>query len=492
MDSISKSIVSGTLYTAIAKYSNIVIQLIVTAILARFIAPEDFGIIAISSVFINLFYLLGDLGIGTAIIQRKDIVKDDLDEYFTFSFYLGVFLSLTFIILSPLISKFYESEVLRIILVLLSGQIFFSTLNMVPNALLLKQQEFKFIANRTIIVQFILGICSCVAAILGAGIYALLINPILGALLIFILNFIHVDKLRFVKTIHRASISKIFSYSVFQFMFSLQNYIYRNVDKLLIGKYLNMEQLGYYEKSYRLMLMPIQNISTVVTPVLQPVLSNYQHDIVTQQSYFVKVTKLLAVTGIPLSVFLFFTARELILIVFGSNWVDAILPFQILALSVTPQMLGSVLGAIYQTTNNVEAQLYIGLVNTVWSVSMMLFGLIYFGTTSGVAMMFTIALLVEMIYNWTFVYIYIYKDSVIHFFNLITKPIIIAFILGLILFGLGQIVDEWNIVLSFIVKTIVSVAVVGVLLQMFNVYDVKTLLLIGTTKIKFIWRRKIS
>lgn len=53
MDNISKSIVSGTLYTAVAKYSNIIIQLIVTAILARFIAPEDFGVIAVSQANVN-------------------------------------------------------------------------------------------------------------------------------------------------------------------------------------------------------------------------------------------------------------------------------------------------------------------------------------------------------------------------------------------------------------------------------------------------------
>lgn len=476
MDNISKSIVSGTLYTAVAKYSNIIIQLIVTAILARFIAPEDFGVIAVCTVFINLFYLLGDLGISTAIIQRKDITREDLNEYYTFSLYLSLALAGIFIAVSPLIAKFYESEKLQFILMLLSGQILFSTLNMVPNAVLLKNQEFKFIANRTIIVQTVLGVFSCTAAILGAGIYALLINPIIGSLFIFLLNYFHIERLHLVGHIHKASISKIFSYSAFQFLFTLQNYIYRNIDKLLIGKYLNMEQLGYYEKSYRLMLMPVQNISTVVTPVLQPILSNYQDDIKTQETYFTKVTKLLAVIGIPLSVFLFFTSRELILIVFGEQWIEAIMPFKILALSVAPQMLGSVLGSIYQSTNKVKAQLYIGLVNTTWSVSLMLFGLIYFKTTVGVAAMFSLALLVEMIYNWAFVYRYVYKKSVMNFLKLIAAPVVIALALGLMLYFMDLWTVNFNVIVSLLIKTLASLMVVGLLLQSMRVYDVKVLL----------------
>ena len=224
------------------------------------------------------------------------------------------------------------------------------------------------------------------------------------------------------------------------------------------------------------MLMPVQNISTVVTPVLQPILSNYQDDIKTQETYFTKVTKLLAVIGIPLSVFLFFTSRELILIVFGEQWIEAIMPFKILALSVAPQMLGSVLGSIYQSTNKVKAQLYIGLVNTTWSVSLMLFGLIYFKTTVGVAAMFSLALLVEMIYNWAFVYRYVYKKSVMNFLKLIAAPVVIALALGLMLYFMDLWTVNFNVIVSLLIKTLASLMVVGLLLQSMRVYDVKVLL----------------
>ena len=323
MDNVSKKIVSGTFYTAIGKYSSIVISLIVTAILARFVSPADFGVIAIATIFISFFSLLGDLGISAAIVQKKNLGLNDINQYFTFSIYLALFLATLFASLSPFIVNYYNNTLLEKILYLLILQIFFSTINMVPNAILLKRQEFKFIANRTVIVNVLLGVISCYAAIIGAGIYALLINPILGAILIFFLNYFHSGRQRFVLKIQKESMSKIWGYSIYQFLFTIQNYVFRNIDKLLIGKFLNMSQLGYYEKSYRLMMLPVQNISMVITPVLQPVLSEYQNNLDTQIKHFNQVTKIMALIGLPISVFLFFSSREIILIIFGNNWLEA-------------------------------------------------------------------------------------------------------------------------------------------------------------------------
>ena len=475
MDSTSKQIVKGTYYTAIAKYCSIIISLIVTAILARFVSPSDFGVVAIATVFIFLFYLIGDMGVGTAIIQRKDLSLDDINNLFSFSVYLAIILAVVFALISPLISLFYDSSSLNIILLLLVIQVFFSTTNMVPNALLLKRKEFKFISYRTICIQFIMGVISCIVAISGGGIYALLINPIVGSASIFFLNYKKVQILKFFTRPNKDAVHKIFNYSSYQFLFGLQNYIFRNIDKLLIGKYLNMMQLGYYEKSYRLMLMPVQNISNVITPVLQPILSEYQNDINIQSNYFNKVTKLLATIGFPLSIFVFFNAKEIILIVYGDNWVEAIVPFKILSLSVASQMLSSSFGAIYQATNNVKSQLYIGLINTIWSVSMILFGLLYFGTTIGVALMFTIAIIVETIYNWTYVFKYIYNKTVWEFFKIISKPILIAIVLGIELYFFNYFTKELSIIISFVVKSLVGITTVLFLINSLKLYDIRNL-----------------
>ena len=84
------SIRQGVFITFIAKYSNIIIQLIINSILARLLLPNEFGIITVITVFITFFTILGDMGLGPAIIQNKDLNKDDISSIFIFSIFLLV------------------------------------------------------------------------------------------------------------------------------------------------------------------------------------------------------------------------------------------------------------------------------------------------------------------------------------------------------------------------------------------------------------------
>ncbi len=87
---------------------------------------------------------------------------------------------------------------------------------------------------------------------------------------------------------------KIFKFSAYQYMFNIINYFSRNLDKILIGKYMGMSSLGYYEKSYRLMMLPLQNITHVFTPVIHPIFSDYQHDLDHLATSYEKIIRLLA------------------------------------------------------------------------------------------------------------------------------------------------------------------------------------------------------
>ena len=277
MASIQKELASGIIYTAISKYSGIIISLAVAGVLARLIDPEEFGVVAIATVIISFFSIFSDLGIAPAIIQNKHLTEDKLNDIFSFTLWTGIGISILFFLSSWPISLFYKQSSLLSICHLLSFNLFFASANIVPNALLFKDKEFKFIAYRSLFVQCIGGIIAILAAISGAGLYALIINPIFSSILIFIIS-IRKKPQKLKYTFGSKSIHEIFSYSAYQFMFNVINYFSRNLDKLLIGKYMSMNSLGYYEKSYRLMMLPLQNITHVISPVMHPVFSNFQDD----------------------------------------------------------------------------------------------------------------------------------------------------------------------------------------------------------------------
>ena len=110
---IKNQLFSGVFYTALAKYSGIVISLVIAGILARLLSPDDFGIVAVATVIIAFFSLLTDMGISPAIIQHKSLTKDELSTIFSFTVWTGIGISILFFAASWMIADYYESEILR-------------------------------------------------------------------------------------------------------------------------------------------------------------------------------------------------------------------------------------------------------------------------------------------------------------------------------------------------------------------------------------------
>lgn len=104
MVSIRKDVTKGVLWIAVAKYSGIVVQLVITAILARIIAPAAFGTIAVSMVILSFLNIWADIGIGPAVVQYKNLTKRHLDCLFTLNIYIGFALSAILYMSSGVIS----------------------------------------------------------------------------------------------------------------------------------------------------------------------------------------------------------------------------------------------------------------------------------------------------------------------------------------------------------------------------------------------------
>mgnify|MGYP000022467239 CR=1 FL=1 len=132
------SIKKAAFINAAANYSCVILQLGFSAILARILLPEDYGVIGVMTV-LPRFSVLANMGIGTAVIQNKELSDYDVSNIFTFNLYIAIGLSIIFAIFSVPLSKFYGNSVYIPIGCLLSVSLFFSTMNMVPNALLMKE-----------------------------------------------------------------------------------------------------------------------------------------------------------------------------------------------------------------------------------------------------------------------------------------------------------------------------------------------------------------
>lgn len=186
MNGIKSMIIKGSIYNALSKYFSVLCNIVVVSFLARLLTPEDFGIIAITSVIIAFFDILANMGLGPAIIQKKDIDKEECSDVFSYSIYLAIILVGIFSVCIFPISRFYGDKQLVSVLLLLVIQLFFITINVVPNALILKEKRFKELSIISSINSFIFGIMSILAAYYGLGIYSLIISPICNSISLFI------------------------------------------------------------------------------------------------------------------------------------------------------------------------------------------------------------------------------------------------------------------------------------------------------------------
>ena len=438
--------------------------------LSRLLTPEDFGIVAIATVVIAFFNILGDIGIGPAIIQNKNLTEEDINQIYSLTIYVGIILSIIFIILAYPIAKFYSDSNLIGICQWLSFTIFFTCINIVPLNLRYKHKDFKQIAYVTLSVQIISGVISILYAYKGGGVYALVLSSILSSfMLALIYNYLASLRFRFI--LRRESLQKIMSFSIFQFLFNIIAYFSRNIDKLLIGKYIGLTQLGYYEKSYRLMMLPLQNITFVITPVMLPIFSDYQSDVKILGQNYIKLIRLLSYISFPLSIILFFCSRELVLLIFGSQWIPSIQPFKILSFTVALQILTSSTGSIYQAVGATKKLFYTGCWGALFLIGSFAATIFYWHNLEAVCIGYLLAQLMNTIQCFWMLF-NILDIPIKKVFCLFTRPLFISIILLAGYYCFSLIPLETVLFFQLIIKMIFGISFTLILIQFLSPYDI--------------------
>ena len=367
------SVKKAALINGIGKYSKIAFSILVGAILARILSPEDYGIVAVITVFSTFFTTFSDMGFGSAIIQNKQLTQDDIDNIFSFTVYISIGLMLVFGICSFPIASFYGNSVYVPLGQLLSIALLFNALNMVPNGILNRDKKFVSIALRTVVVYISASIIAIILALFGFRYYALVVQSILTAFFQFVWNYA-TTRPKFRWKFRLQSIRKVLNYSAYQFAFNLVNYFSRNLDNLLTGKLMGSAELGYYNKAYTLMLYPVNNLTGVVSPVLHPILSEYQEKKQIIYMKYLKIVKLLACIGIYVAPVCYLGSEEIISILYGNNWSQSVVCFQLLSIAILPQMINSSAGSIFQALGNTRLLFANSCINTIITVFAILCG----------------------------------------------------------------------------------------------------------------------
>lgn len=258
----SGSMLSALGMQLLSKYTNVIVQLAVTMVLARLLTPEQYGTVAIVTVFTSFFAILTDVGVSTAIIQYKDLTKSDYDALFFFCLIIGLVLAGAFCLLSVPIASIYNDETLVPLCRAASLSVLLGAMNMVPNGILLRERRFAAVSIRLVVASIVSGSLAILLASMGFGSWALVWQAVSSSAVILIWNWtathVRLTNRHFVEPA-----KKIFRFSAYQAGFSTINYFARNLDNLLVGAMMGSAQLGQYDKAYKLMGYPINYLTGI-------------------------------------------------------------------------------------------------------------------------------------------------------------------------------------------------------------------------------------
>jgi PST family polysaccharide transporter len=403
-------------------------------------------------VFTTFFNLIADLGIGPAIVQDKTLTDDEINHIFTFSMYVAIVLLVLFCLLGFPIAWFYRNEEYVPICGILSLSLFFNALNVVPNAVLRKEKRFLLIGIRLVVVSvFVYGI-TIILALVQFRYYALVIQSILSALLVFLWNLKNVKLQLRLKT-NFDTIRKIKEYSGYQFGFSFINYFARNLDNLIIGKAWGNVPLAQYDKAYRLMLYPINNLTHVISSVLHPILSKDQNNHEHIYQRYLQIVKILSLLGVFISVFCFWSSQEIIILVFGNQWHEAVGCFKWLSISIWSQMVASSAGAIYQSIGNTKLMFTSGLVHV--SISVIAIGIgILLGNLNAFAFCISIGFIIKFFVEYLFLIRKGFQKGIFSFLVNFVSDVVVFILLFAGMFFFCNFINttEFSLLLLFVCK----------------------------------------
>jgi len=323
-------------------------QFLQLAILARFLAPEDFGLMAILMVVIGFSQAFMDMGISNAIIQRQEISHSQLSSLYWLNIGAGILLSIVVLLLSPLIAVFFDEQRLIQPLIILSSVFIITSFGNQYRVIAQKALKFNLLAKIEVLSASASLAIAAWFAIQGWGVYALVYGMIAraataSALYLYIgLNEFHKPSL----TYRHKELKGFFSFGMYQMAERSINYLSTNADKLLIGKLVSMNAVGFYNLAWQLIIFPVSKINPIVNKVAFPVYSKVQNDPVALNRYYSFNIKVLSIVTMPILAFLAHFSHEVVRVVFGEGWNETVELIPALAMIGILRALGNPGGAV--------------------------------------------------------------------------------------------------------------------------------------------------
>lgn len=352
------------------------ISFIVGIILARLLAPEDFGIVAMALAFTGLAGLFANLGLTASLIQRQNITDTHLSTVFWFNLAAALLLASILYSSSDLIAGVYGNTSVSLVVKLLSVNFIINAFRSIPGTIFSKALNFKYISIAEICALLLSSAVAIYLAIKGYGLLALVAHSIIQNIIATVILF-SASKWKPSFYFSFYALQELFGFSLKVFLTSLLRFFSDQLDKFLLGRYVGAQALGIYDRAYTIMIFPLTNISQVISRVMFPSLSLIQHDKPRIKKIYLRSTRTIALATFPMMMGMFIVADDFIGVVLGKQWLDTIPILRALCLAGLIRSIVTVTGSVYLASGAAGLQLKVNVVTKLITLVLFLTGIGY-------------------------------------------------------------------------------------------------------------------
>ena len=446
--------IRGGAATMAGQACKLVLTVTSTAVLARLLDPEDFGLMGMVSVVVGFLLAVGDMGLSIAVVQREDLRREQVDKLFWIGLGLQLVLAVTTAASAPLLGSLYGEPAVVKMTVVMSVGFVIAGLGMTQLALLRRRLRFGTVT--VINVGSLLGgiTLGIAAAVAGAGYWALVVQQLSQRTIETVAAWLACNW-RPRRPQRGVEIRSLLRFGGFHTGFAFVNYFARNGDNMLIGWFWGAGPLGLYTRAYGLLMMPLVQLNVPITGVTLPALSRMQSEPERFRRAYLQALGLLVTLGMPLIAFTIVAAPEIVAVFLGPKW-DAVVPiFQILGVVGFAQLVTNTCGMLWVATGRTDAMFRVGVWSTIATLATFAVAI-----PAGIERLALCYAVYTWVVTWPILTLATRETSVTvkDIVSRISRPALFALALGLLLVGVSETLNGSPVVVRLSVLSATSAA----------------------------------
>lgn len=325
-------------WMAMAKGLSQVVAWAITLVVIRILSPADYGLFAMATVLVLLAEMLKEMGLGSALVQAKNLTDHQLRQVFTLILMVNAFLYLTILSAVPLIAGFFREDALELLIPVAALQFPTMALETIPEAMLSRRMNFRSKALIAMSGAFTNSIVTLTCALNGMGVWSLIFGGLSATLMRLTLyaitsRIVYMPTLDFKGVGKMASFGGYVTFSRFLIMLLIQSGFF------IVGRMLGKEALGIYTVAYQLATLPMQKVSGMLNEIGLAAFSKIQDERAQYAANYSRAMSILAFVAFPVFWGMAGVADSMTLVVLGDKWGDVVFPLQAIALITPLQMI---------------------------------------------------------------------------------------------------------------------------------------------------------